>query len=120
MAGVIEEASYGNVAIHDACMTTRGNMDVYTGLSSYMAIANVGKFDVHLPKYQNVGEVADAPVKIDHITDELFSYNSSTPPNNSDSPVDAVYHSSITDRKEQVAKHDSVRMKDEKNQKSLA
>lgn len=39
-----------------------------------MTIANFSKVDVHLLKYQKVGEVANAPVKIVHIRDEPYPH----------------------------------------------
>lgn len=49
-------------------------MDVYSRRLFYNIIASFGIADIHLPKYQNVGEVANGPEEISHIKEEPFLY----------------------------------------------
>lgn len=73
-------------------MTAKGIIDVYTGQAFYITIANFAMADVHLPKHQKVGEVADTCKEIVYTTDEYFSYPSGAKAAKTDNLLDAVHY----------------------------
>lgn len=53
----MEVIYHENVAKDNACMTTKGILNVYTGQTFYIIIANFGKANMNLLKEREVGEV---------------------------------------------------------------
>lgn len=70
--GLVEVTCHKHVTRSHACMKAKGVMDVYRRHPFYIKVASFGKVDVHLPKYQKVGEIADTPVEAAQIREELF------------------------------------------------
>lgn len=52
--GLVEVAPHENVSKNRTCVTAKTIMDFYLGGPFYNTIANFGKEDVLLPKYQKV------------------------------------------------------------------
>lgn len=53
-AGLLEVISHNIAVIIYACMTAKGNMDIYPGRLFYIAISNVGTVDVQLPNLKSL------------------------------------------------------------------
>lgn len=83
-----------------------------TGRSFYITVSKLFKVDVHLPNHQKVDEFASVPFKIVHDKDERSSYLPGAKAKDSGSSKNAVYYRSITDRLEQMVRHEAVKEKD--------
>lgn len=92
-------------------MTAKGIMGVYRHRPFYIIVTNIVIVDLHLPKHQKTGEVANVPRKVFHIKDEHFSYQSVSYDSNSDNYVHAVHYEPILDRLKQIAEHETVKKK---------
>lgn len=107
--GLIEIISHINIAKNHACMTAKQIMDVYQGSLFYITIVSFSKVDVHLPKHQMGGEVANVPVEMVYIKDERYSYLPDTHANNSERSVSAVNYKAISDRLDHIAEQKAVK-----------
>lgn len=63
-AGLINVMLRENGTKNHACMNAKCIMDAYPDSSTSVIIANPGRFDVILTKYQGVGEITNAPKNI--------------------------------------------------------
>lgn len=73
--------------------------------------------DIHLPKNQKVEKVANAPYQIVQIKDERFPYPPDATVSNSDKPFYTTHYKPTTDRLEQMAENDTVKVKNEEKLK---
>lgn len=115
MVGLVAVVFHVNVPRVRAFLTLKDLVDVYTGRDFHITIADFGETDVHLPKHEKVGEVADVSVEVDHVNDERFSYRFGTHTNNSDDSVYDIPYKPAFDRLEQIANLEVVNEKKEES-----
>lgn len=113
-AGIIWIIPHENVAEIHACMLAKGSMDVYPRFPFYITFANNRKIEVNLSKRQEIGEAANAQVKIVHVKDERFSYTVGARVNIIDRSVNAE---PTPDSLKQIAEHEAAKENDKEKLK---
>lgn len=94
-------------------MTAKGVTDAYPGRIFYITLANLGKFDIYLPKHQKISEIADALARIIRIKDEHFSYPSGVHANNDNSSINTAHYEPTPDHLDHIVEHGAVNEREE-------
>lgn len=106
--GLVNVIPHGKVAINPACITVKESMDMSLRRLFYINIVLFCNVDVHFPKLQKAGQVANTSDAIVHVNDERYSCLSGAHPHDIGTLVSTVHYMSSTARLEQMAKHEAL------------